>query len=361
MKNFYITNNHDLGVAIQMIRDSKLVAIDTEFTREKTYYPILSLIQLAVRNSNETKSFIVDCLSSVDLAPLLQIIADDKITKILHSSLQDLQIFHQKNNMQPAAIMDTQIMANFCGFGYNVSYSNLVENFCKINLDKTQQRSDWQQRPLSQMQIEYALIDVLYLEEVNHKLSEILHLNKRHDWYFEEVKSFIDKSLNQSVGQIEENLFKNFSFNKRVAKSAKQISQIKKFLLWRENCAKKIDIPRQHFLKDEMIDKMVSSGNYDYDFDLRGVDVGEVEEILSCQKEDFAKEKNFFMNNKQKNLFDEAKNLIAKIAKEENLQEQFLITTMVLKSIICNHHDFDKLVYGWRYQVFGEKLKKLIS
>lgn len=342
-----------------MIKEAKLVAIDTEFTREKTYYPILSLIQIAVQNSGKKKSFIIDCLSGIDLQPILQIMSDDQVTKILHSSLQDLQIFYQKNNAVPASIMDTQIMANFCGFGFNVGYSNLVENFCKIDIDKTLQRSDWQRRPLMQSQIDYALLDVLYLEEINHKLLEILEKNGRKDWYFEEIKNFIAKSIYQK----EESLYKSFSLNKKSSgkKSAKQIAQIKKLILWRENCAKELDIPRQHFLKDEMIDRIVSEEYFDLSFDLRGMNADEIRRILASADECLVEEKNFFMSGKQKKLYEEAKKLIAKIAQEENLQEQFLITSSALKSIICDCETIDELVIGWRYQIFGKKLEQLIS
>ena len=95
----YITSNADLSEVVEMINQEKLVALDTEFMREKTYYPILSLIQIAVRKSGEQKLFIVDALSGLDLKPLIAIIFDKKITKILHASLQDLQIFYQKSDM----------------------------------------------------------------------------------------------------------------------------------------------------------------------------------------------------------------------------------------------------------------------
>ena len=136
-ENFYITNNQNLEFVLDLILKAKAVAIDTEFTREKTYYPILSLIQIAVKDEGELKSFIVDGLADIDLAPLFKIIADKKITKILHSSLQDLQIFYQKSNEAPLGVADTQILANFCGFGFNVGYSNLVESFFQKEIDKT--------------------------------------------------------------------------------------------------------------------------------------------------------------------------------------------------------------------------------
>ncbi len=359
-KNFYITNNQDLEFVLDLILKAKAVAIDTEFTREKTYYPILSLIQIAVKDAGELKSFIVDGLADIDLNPLFKIIADKKITKILHSSLQDLQIFYQKSNKAPLGVADTQILANFCGFGFNVGYSNLVESFFQKEIDKTQQRSDWQKRPLSQKQIDYALSDVLYLEEMHEKLLEILDEKGRKNWYYEEVKNFTDKA----IIQLDEDLFKRFSFKR---KTPAQIAQIKKLILWREKWAQKLDLPRQHFLKDEAIERMVVFGDFNFNFDKKVL--AEAKAILAeideapkkIIREDADEGRSFFMNSEQKNLYKEAKKLIAEIAREENFKEQFLITSDGLKSVICGYKKTEQLLAGWRYQLFGERLNQLIS
>ena len=149
---------------VGLIKEAGVVALDTEFTRQTTYYPILSIIQVAVKTSLKKKeSFIVDCMTDIDLTELFAIIADPRIIKILHSCAQDLQIFHRKSNLLPQSIVDTQLMANFCGYGFSVGYSALVNRICDWQLDKDQQRSDWQVRPLSAKQIEYALLDVFFL------------------------------------------------------------------------------------------------------------------------------------------------------------------------------------------------------
>ena len=356
---FYITNNQDLEFVLKLISQAKLVAIDTEFTREKTYYPILSLIQIAVKDKDQKRSFIVDCLAEIDLEPLFQIISDKRITKILHSSLQDLQIFHYKSKMQPVSISDTQIMANFCGLGFNVGYSALVENFFQKEIDKSQQRSDWQKRPLAEKQIEYALSDVFYLEEIQEKLLKILEEKGRKEWYLEEVKNF----TTNTIIQLDENLFKNFVFKR---KTKAQIAKIKKLILWRESWAKKLDLPRQHFIRDNVIEKIVIFNDLDLNFDKFMID--EIKEILNQNdlSEEFdldtdSEEKSFFMTADQKETYKKAKIMIAKMAFKENFKEQFLITSSALKSLICGHKTVDQLLCNWRYQLFGENLKQLIS
>ncbi|NBV06539.1 MAG: hypothetical protein EBS06_04805 [Proteobacteria bacterium] len=360
----YINDNAALKEVIELIRQEKLVALDTEFMRDKTYYPILSLIQIAVKKSGEQKLFIIDVLSGVDLEPFLEIIFDKKIIKILHSSLQDLQIFCQKNNVVDQNILknlsqsvfDTQIMANFCGFDFNAGYSNLVEILLQKNIDKTLQRSDWQKRPLSLQQLEYAILDVIFLEEIYEKLLNILVKKNRQKWYEEEVEIFITKAISQS----QENLFKNFSLK---GKSESQVIRIKNLILWREEWAKKLDLPRQHFIKDNVLERIVYSHNLDLNLDQEKIN--QIKEIMSCDIEKlnkkFAKDELNFASDKQKNLYKKAKELIAKIACEENLKEQLLITSQNLKNLIYSKKQVQEVLVGWRYQVCGEHLKKLIS
>lgn len=356
LQNFYITSQEKLDEVIALIKAAKLVALDTEFTRQTTYYPILSIIQVAVKNSKkEQETFIIDCLAKLNLQEFFSVIADPEIKKILHSSLQDLQIFHHKSTTLPKAINDTQIMANFCGFGFNIGYSNIVEKLFSRQLSKQEQRSDWQMRPLSEKQIEYALLDVVFLEEIHEKFSEILSKKNRLNWFEEEMENFVNKTFSKS----QEALFRTFTFKQ---KNPKQITQIKNLILWREQMAQKINVPRQHFIKDEVIEKIVVSGSASKDFSsrLNKERVLEIKNILEQSEELVEKNHKSFMSEKQKKLFKEAKKIITKISAQENFQEQFLLTSSDLKKIICEKDIFDETVAGWRKQVFGEELKELI-
>lgn len=355
-ENFYITSQSQLQHVIGLIKEAKIFAIDTEFTRQTTYYPILSIIQIAVRNSYRKKeSFIIDCVTKLDLSEFFAVISDPEIVKIFHSSAQDLQIFHHKSSQLPRGVIDTQVMANFCGFGFSVGYSNLVEQLFAEKLDKKQQRSDWQRRPLNPKQIEYALLDVLFLEEIYEKFYEILSKQNRLDWCYEEMKIFIEKNLLKS----EESLGKNFSYRNR---SQEQIAKIKNLILCRERWAQRVNVPRQHLLKDEAIEKIVISRDLDLNLDKKMIE--EMKKILDDKEESFenlgASHKRFFMNEKQKNSYEEAKKLISKISAAENFKEQFLLTSDDLKKIICERKLFNEKVFGWRYQLFGKELEEVI-
>ena len=356
MPSFYITSDAGLREIIELAYEKKVVAIDTEFTRETTYYPILSLVQIAVGK----KAFVIDCLAGLDLAPIYKIIADSSIKKILYSAAQDLQILYHESNILPQNVFDVQLMANFCGFGFNVGYSNMVENIMAVKVDKSLQRSDWQQRPLGRNQIEYAMLDVVYLEEMYLKLCEILQENKREKWFEEEMKYFAEKSLVKDS----EVLFKNFSMQKKYGhKNSEQITKIRHLILWREKVAQMVNVPRQHLLRDEALEEMVMLKNFQHDIDEEIL--VEAREIVEGQalevQQIIGEEHKSIMNEKEKAHYLRAKQLIERVAKEENLREQFLIPSAALKNIILGNKKIDDLISGWRYFLFGRKLQKLLD
>ena len=372
-----IDNNESISLIIEKIYKKQIIAIDTEFTREKTYYPILSLIQIAV----DGNLYAIDCLSKIDLAPIFNVINDVNIKKILHSCSQDLQIFFNKSGVRPQNIEDVQVMANFCGMGFNPGYSNLVEKLLNIEIDKKMQKSNWQKRPLDIKQIEYALLDVAYIEEIHKVFSESLTLNKKVKWFEEEMQNFIDKSVADNI----DNLVNNFTFHSRSYNRELRKIMVRNIIYWREETARKIDLPRQHLLADNYIEKIVSDNNYlNIDFLKDIIDdhlISELENIIINSQNDFSKQKNtelenqsqelcdefrrnespvYIMNEEQKDCYKKAKYLILRIAKEENFKEQFLINSSSLKQIILRNKSVKDLVSGWRYYLFGTKLEKLI-
>jgi len=351
-ENSYITKQEDLNCLIDLIKKIKLIAVDTEFTRRTTYYPILSIIQVGLKENSAKKSFIIDCLAGLNLSEFFAIMADAKITKIFHSSMQDLQIFYHESSLTPQGIMDTQIMANFCGFDFNTGYSALVEKLFETKLNKKEQNSDWQRRPLSKKQIDYAYLDVVFLEEIHDEFCKIMSEKKYFEWCAEETTDFIKKVL----FRCDDNLSKKFSFRNR---NQKQISQLKNLILWREQQARRVNVPRQHFLTDEDLDRIVVDGIDGLRMEQKILD--EIMEVLDCETEAVEKRKNFPMTDLQKSLYNKAKKLISEIAEKENFKEQFLITSSALERIISQQKPSSEVLAGWRYKVLGDELEKLME
>ena len=147
-----------------------VLAIDTEFIRENTYYPVLCLVQIA----SNSFSAVIDPLSEIDMEPVWEILSNKKILKVFHAGRQDIEIFFNLTGKIPTPIYDTQIAAMFCGLGDQVSYDGLVNRFLGLTISKESQFSNWLQRPLTNKQLQYASSDVNYLIKIFPLLKKIL-------------------------------------------------------------------------------------------------------------------------------------------------------------------------------------------
>jgi ribonuclease D len=352
---YYIANQKELLSFISEIKDVNLIAIDTEFVRRDTYYPILSIIQIAFNNN----FYIIDCLSGIDISDLLEILANDKLIKIIHSSSQDLQILNHISNSSIAithGVEDTQIMANFAGLGFNIGYSKLIAKTLNHTIDKKQQLSDWKRRPLNQKQIEYAFLDVKYLEEVHAILHDHMEKRGRTTWFREEMTSYLDNILKIR----DEDLFGKFTFSN---KSQKYKDKLKELILWREDMARKMNIPRQHLIKNETLEKIIS--NQDCSFlNLDSKLKQEINVILRSEYQPNINPQIFTPNlpltEQQKDTYLRLKGKISAISKREDISEQFLITSGNLKKIALGHHDLSDAISGWRYELLGKEILNLL-
>ena len=164
------------------------ITVDTEFLRERTYYPKLCLIQLAIPSDHKNSAVLVDPLvGNLDLSPLYELFLNTEIVKVFHAARQDLEIFFQNRNIIPKPLFDTQLAAMVWGFGEQGGYETLVRSICKVNLDKSSRFTDWSLRPLSNKQQQYALADVTHLRQIYEYLKEQLKRNERETWLEEEL------------------------------------------------------------------------------------------------------------------------------------------------------------------------------
>ncbi len=246
-------------------------------------------------------------------------------------------------------------MANFCGYDYGCGYSNLVKFFFNETIDKDQQRSNWQARPLKNEQIKYALLDVFFLHEIYQNLLQQIVKNNRFAWLQKEMIFFLESIFCKS----EDSLMKNFITKN---KTASQIEMMKKLVFLREEWAKKLDLPRRRVIGDEMIEKMVFSKKVlqrinsnlakkvKVIIELEEIDVADNSMLLAAGS-DFL----------QKEIYNKAKEEIALIANNFGLKEQFLINNSDLKQIVQRKEILPKIKLSWRYDLFGKELEKIIN
>ena len=164
------------------------VTIDTEFLREKTYWPRLCLIQMAIPGEGDDTAVLVDPLGAgLSLEPLYELFRDTSVVKVFHAARQDLEIFYTEGNVFPDPLFDTQVAAMVCGFGEQASYETLARALAKVQVDKSSRFTDWSQRPLSKAQQSYALADVTHLRVIYEALSAQLAKDNRMEWIADEL------------------------------------------------------------------------------------------------------------------------------------------------------------------------------
>ncbi|MEA1938911.1 MAG: ribonuclease D [Pseudomonadota bacterium] len=239
-----ITNTSALqSLCVRLTRED-VVFIDTEFVRDATYWPITCLIQIG--GADEVK--IIDALAAgIDLSPLWNLLADKSILKVLHAGRQDMEIFLHMTGSMPAPVFDTQIAAQVCGFGEAPGFDKIVAKITGHGIDKHARMTDWQRRPLSKTQIEYALADVIHLRPVYAHLRDMLHKNKREHWMESEMSILTNPDTYRITP---DEMWRRIKVR---APKPRMLAVLKEIAAWREIEAQTANVPRGRILRDEAL------------------------------------------------------------------------------------------------------------
>lgn len=243
-----ISDTASLEAFCQSLSSADVITVDTEFMREKTYWPQLCLVQVAGPGTGEENAKAIDALApGIDLTPLFDLMADESILKVFHAARQDLEIFHHLSGKLPKPVFDTQVAAMVCGFGNSVGYEMLVTKLTNERVDKGSRFTDWTARPLSDRQIDYALADVTHLRLVYDKIREKLGTNGRESWLAEEMDILTTPATYDTDPR---EVFKRIkSGNAR----PKTLAILRELAAWREEEAKRRDLPRNRVIRDEQL------------------------------------------------------------------------------------------------------------
>jgi ribonuclease D len=239
-----ISRNEELADACARLARAPYVAVDTEFMREQTFWPKLCLVQIAAEG---TEVLIDSQAPGLDLAPLFDLMVNEKVLKVFHSARQDIEIVHHLAGVIPHPIFDTQVAAMVCGFGEAVSYSMLVKRLLNRNLDKTSRFTDWSRRPLSERQLTYAIGDVTHLRDLYPKLKGQLDQSERASWLNEEMAVLTDPATYELHPE------QAWRRLKMRIKTPKALAVLIELAAWREREAQTQDVPRARILKDEAL------------------------------------------------------------------------------------------------------------
>jgi len=339
------------------------LTVDTEFLRERTYYPKLCLIQLAFPSDQEDNAVLVDPLDNqLDLSPLYELFLNSNVVKVFHAARQDLEIFFHDKNIIPNPLFDTQLAAMVCGFGEQVGYETLVRSVCKVNLDKSSRFTDWSLRPLSDSQKDYALADVTHLRQIYEYLKSELKQNKREAWVQEELN--ILKNPETYITRPNE-AWKRIKIR---SNSSKFLGIVSKLAEFREKYAQQNDIPRNRVFKDDALMEIASLKPKSFDELSRSrlllrdarkgrIASGILESVKAAQVfnfEEVNKEVKLAKNLNGNSALSEMLRVLLKAKAEElGVAAKLIAVSADLDSLASGERTVPALL-GWRHKVFGK-------
>ncbi len=340
-------------------------AIDTEFLREKTYYPKLCLLQVATPDM----AACIDPLALDDLAPLLALLADHNLVKVFHSARQDMEIFYHLAGNPPAPVFDTQIAAPLLGYADQIGYANLVNEMLGVTLDKLHTRTDWTVRPLGDEQLRYAADDVIYLAALYQQLRDRLQSLGRLEWLDEDFRLLASPEL---YAVRPEDAWRKVKGANRL--KGPSLSILQALAGWREQQASSRDRPRGWLLRDDaMVDiarhKPVTLQALSA---IRGLSDGLLkrsgDELTAIIKKAAGEKPIPFpdagMRNRlsaeQDALVDVMMAVVRLAAVENSLNPSVLASRKQLEALLLGDTK-SGVMQGWRRKLVGERLQRLLD
>lgn len=368
MKPELITSSDDMDELAVRLKNEKLIAVDTEFQRETTYYPQLALVQIATDS-------IVACIDPLafDAKPALQkILLDPGITKIFHSCSQDLEVLYYFLGAIPTPIYDTQIANALLTEHHQIGYASLVENELEVQLDKSQTRTNWLQRPLTEKQIQYAGDDVLYLFQLHQKLNKQLQSKGRKDWFETECANLPNDE--KSFQLATDNLWKRVKGAARL--NRKQLAIVQTVALWREKIAQQEDKVRRRVLADDAIIQLALtppenigalSQLLDRRHNINNAEKQQLFDVIESARQSPADQcpDNRFssLDPQQKTLLKKLQQMVNEKADELEISNAILCSRRDLEQLIVQHGEPGEALLAnvfdsrnWRFRCIGEDL-----
>ncbi len=364
MQEYYVDSPGQLLELCARLRASSWVVLDTEFMREKTYYAQFCLLQIA----NEDLVACVDPLA-LNLDPLLDLIYDPAVVKVMHSARQDLEILYDLRHDLPRPLFDTQIAATVLGYGDQIGYGSLVQGMFGVELDKSHTRTDWCQRPLDPKQLRYAADDVRYLVQIYLRQRTELERSGRLDWLagdFAELtdeRKYINSPLNAWRRIRQANTLKGV-----------QLAVLRALAAWREERAKAVNKPRKWILSDDVLLELARHMPLDTErlARIRGLEAQTLKrsgnDIIALIADSKALPKEQWpqmeiparLDARQEALVDTLMAVVRMRGTENAVSPATLTTRKELESLVLGQNDVP-ILHGWRGALVGRDLLALLQ
>ncbi len=366
MQERFIDTPEQLHNLCNRLAKSEWLALDTEFLREKTYYPKFCLLQIA----NDQIAACIDPLQIDDFSALMPLLENPDITKIFHAGRQDLEIFHQLWDTLPTPLFDTQLAAMLTGHGDQIGYAALVQKLLSITLDKSHSRTDWSLRPLAQEQHRYALDDVIYLGKIYLQLkTELDNLGRTH-WLEDDFKTLTTPATYQIDPRQQWQRIRGRQHLKGV-----QLAILQSLASWRETVAMERNKPKGWIIKDDVLLELARRKPRDKAqlSHTRGLEGHAIErhgdtllKLISdsskLPSEVWPKEKiqRIRLTIEQEAMVDILMCGVRLLAKKQQLSPQALATRKELEQLVTGNQDL-AFLSGWKKAVIGNDLQKILA
>lgn len=364
-----ITDSATLANLCTRLGQADFVCVDTEFMRENTFWPELCLIQIA--DVNEAAA--IDPMApGLDMTPLLDLmVKNEDVLKVFHAGGQDLEIIYNLTGKTPHPLFDTQIAAMALGQGEQVGYSNLVDAYLGIQVDKGARFTDWSRRPLDSRQIEYAIGDVTHLAKIFPKMLDRLRRTGRGAWLDQEMERLGDP---KNYANDPEEAWKRV----RIAgRKADVLGRLKALARWRELEARSKDLPRGRIVKDETLADLAGhaprkqadlakvrglsatwAGN---DIGARLMAALEAAEPMSVDEMPARDDRKPGLGKDGALVADLLKLLLKIRSKEIDVAARLLARSEDLEALAAGQRDNLSILEGWRFDQFGRDALDLVE
>ncbi len=366
MQELYINTAEGLTQLCDTLRDSPWLALDTEFVREKTYYPRFCLLQI----SNGEVAAGIDPLALDDLSPLLEILYNTDTTKVFHAGRQDLEIFYNLWGKLPTPLFDTQLAASLLGFGDQVGYGGLVKEVLGIELAKGHARTDWSIRPLQEAQLRYALDDVIYLCDLYLQLKKRLEHQGRDRWLQKDFDYLAEPTTYVITAEDAWRRVKGRQNLKGV-----QLAILQILAGWRESEAQRADKPKRWIVKDEVLIDLARRRPKDLQQmeQIRGLEAGTIkrrgdallkllDEGAEIPREQWPQEKARppRLSHNQEAMTDLLTCCLRLLADENDISHNALGNRKELERLVSGDREL-AILHGWRSSLAGDKLLQVLG
>ena len=374
LKPVYISSNEALHTHCQHWLNLPMIAIDTEFQRVDTFYPIAGLIQVG----DDQQCYLIDPLKITDYGPLIEVFEASSVLKIIHAGSEDLELFKQLMGIVPKPLYDTQLAAAYLGWGFTMGLQRMLEHVLDIKIGKAETTSNWLQRPLTNKQEMYAALDVAYLIEVCQRQVQQMQDRDCYAWFLEDSIKSLAKVVSVDDKYESENYYLRFSQMWNVPDY--KLVALKQLSCWREEQSRLRNMPRNWVLKNQSIIAIINqwpttAGQLSRVEDMRTKNVREdgdlILQMLSGAKQLLAEEGVVQAIKKPldpvwNKRFRKIKKLGIDMAEKHNIAPEIVLRKKDLEALVRTKDSFGEYripeeLAGWREQLLGEQILEQLA